>query len=219
MKRVEYYEMSDTLKRMTRVFENNVEYNRKKFPLYDFVYAFLGPIPEFHSNYYLSPETQESTLRQREIQYIKETILRDFKHSGKRKNLSLLSDALFEQGLSFGVTPLDIPDSLYEKIRGNLKNYSDGQEIVFEVFQHWVEQFRKYKRNEIFDDRVTVNPLKNKKRIYAPAQTEEQYWEEREAQSVDTSFYEDFEEQSNSDNSITFDEDGSNWAYNERHDK
>lgn len=219
MKRQEYYDMSDTVKRLTRVFKNNVEVNIATFPLNDFVYALLGATPDLHSAFYLSQEDEEGTFRQQEIRYIKKTILHDFKYAGTRKNLTLLSDALFERGLSFGVTPLDIPDSLWEKIKGNLDNYDDGQEILLEIFQHWVQQFKKYKHDEIFDDRVTVNPLKNKVRKYVPAQTEEQYWEERESQSVDTSFYEDDDSRVSSENSITFDEDGSNWSYNERHDK
>lgn len=158
-------------------------------------------------------------------QKCKEESLRTIKHylvtrhtkwfNGKYESAgNLILQSLFESKNTQSGNLLKLPDTFASRYKAKQNSINDGKIILADIFIYWLSHLIENEVPEEYQGpktiEVKVPKPKTKPSKYSPVSAEEESypWEVDNIDDVSD----------HSDQDIEFDDDGSNWAYNERHD-
>jgi hypothetical protein len=180
------------------------------FDIFPYAKSFFN-LPAYHK------ATNKQKYKEESLRIIKHYLVTRHEKWFKGKYESagnLILQSLFESKNPQSGALLKLPDTFASRYRAKQNSINDGKIILADIFNYWLTHLienevpEEYKGPKTIEVKVPTPKTKPSKYSAVSAKEEFYHWE---VDIVD-------HEPDHSDQDIEFDDDGSNWAYNERHD-
>ena len=204
----EYKRMQKALEVLIKEMEANITLGELKLePIFVLCGRFgVDPTPQPKTIKYVPPSKEFYAYKEKGREQIEHLIGETYanKFGGEyKKEIELLSDAfLYGDDIFAGPIHLDFPYSINMDVEKKKNEYTDGKELILLLLRYWSEVLV---YQDLDDPKTTSSSTDD--------------WQNRENYEPSASEYYDrdpYEETIDKD-SFEFDDGGSNWAYNERH--
>lgn len=218
MESVQYFKMTECLNKLTSKMGLDLIENQRTMSVDDLLLVLFDTVPEYRflgtNDYHKSGD--KSAYKQETIDIVSHMVSKRYvNHIGKEytPEVDLILKGLFDGGVTIGQTVLQVPKEMTDSFKRYRNNIQDGKQVIIAILNHWHGLIIQHEKPEAYKSAEKNNTSSQDTKTFAKTPIKMQSRDEIDA------FYPDYDDHGDRDTSYEYDDDGSNWAYNERHDK